>query len=128
MPLNTNEIGLPRDFDAMTRQCFPLATKDTEIYITGGSTGWEELILEGLGQIEEELEKNPVPFSITDIKSKFGILRFYYNGGSEKIEQIVDSMEARSRTTCEICGSLGRLEGQGWVYTACPQHIREEDK
>lgn len=115
-------------FDGMIRRAFPLATATTTMYITGGSDGWEEIILEGIGQIEEELEKNPVPFSITDIKSKFGGLRFYYNGGSEEIEQIVDSMEARSRTTCEVCGALGRLKGQGWVYTACPQHVKEGDK
>lgn len=118
----------PTDFDGIIRMAYPLATKNSTLYITGGSDGWEEIIFEGIGQIEEELEKNPVPFRITDIKSKFGTLRFYYNGGSERIEQIVDSMEARSRTTCETCGGLGRLRGQGWVYTACPQHVKEADK
>lgn len=116
------------DFDGMIRMAYPLATKNSTLYITGGSDGWEEIIFEGIGQIEEELEKNPVPFSITDIKSKFGGLRFCFNGGNYEIEQIVDSMETRSRTTCEVCGALGRLKGQGWVYTACPQHEKEGEK
>jgi hypothetical protein len=58
----------------------------------------------------------------SQIKEKFGTLRFYYNGGDEFIRGVVSMAEAMTATTCETCGSPGILRGQGYIYTACDKH------
>lgn len=64
----------------------------------------------------------------TQVKEKYGTLRFYYNGGDEYIDGIVDMAESMSARTCETCGAPGKLRGGGWVYTACDEHTNPEDK
>ena len=61
------------------------------------------------------------------VKEKFGGLRFYYNGGDEKIDGMVRMAESWAANTCETCGKPGRLRGRGWLYTACDEHTKEED-
>lgn len=118
----------PLDEDQRWRLAFPRATATTALYMHTPSPGWEELLWWGMSEIEDELAEQPdLPFTITDIKSKFGTLRFYFNGGNDEIEAVVDTMEARSATTCEQCGGLGRLRGKGWVYTACQSHTEKGD-
>lgn len=61
----------------------------------------------------------------TQIKEKFGTLRFYYTGGDDVIEGMVSMAEAMSSRVCETCGAPGSLRGRGWFYTACDQHARD---
>lgn len=59
---------------------------------------------------------------VTQIKEKFGTLRFYYHGGDDYIrglESMADSMSAR---ICEDCGKPGKLRSGGWVRTLCEEH------
>ncbi len=126
---DTPSKPLPDHDEFHMRAAFPLATEKAQAYLCYGSPGWEELIWWGLSEIEDVLKENPgLEFIITAIKSKFGTLRFYYRGGNEEIEAIVATMEARSVTTCERCGGLGRLRGRGWLYTACQEHTEEKDR
>lgn len=88
--------------------------------------------------IEEKKKKNPdydqTPLELipqvvaTQVKEKYGTLRFYYNGGDDKIDGMIQMAEAMSVTTCEICGNVGKLRGKSWFYTACDDHTKEEDK
>lgn len=65
----------------------------------------------------------PVPkFKATQIKEKFGTLRFYYEGGDDFIEGIVSMAETMSANTCEVCGGLGELYNEGWLVTRCENH------
>lgn len=78
-----------------------------------------------------ELREIPEPFSqvvATQVKEKYGTLRFYYNGGDEYIDGVVAMAESMSARTCETCGAPGELRGLGWVYTACDEHTKPEDK
>jgi hypothetical protein len=121
-------LAVPDENDRW-RLAFPRGTRTTQMYMHAPSPGWEELLWWGMSEIEDELDVAPeMTFTITDIKSKFGTLRFYYAGGNDEIEAIVDTMERRSHTTCEKCGGLGRLRGRGWVYTACQSHTEEKDR
>lgn len=63
----------------------------------------------------------------TQIKEKFGTLRFYYSGGDDYIrglEAMADSMSAR---LCEDCGKPGKTGGKNWIKTQCREHRKEED-
>lgn len=55
----------------------------------------------------------------SQIKEKFGGLRFYYTGGDEHISGLVSFAETISLRTCEMCGSPGRQTKKGWVRTLC---------
>lgn len=76
----------------------------------------------------------PKGLVVTQVKEKYGGLRFYYNGpsGSEKltkqVEKLVRGAEAKSLVTCEDCGKKGR-HGETtygyWVYTCCKEHEPE---
>jgi ribosomal protein S27E len=81
------------------------------------------------GQIDQQLLLESIPQAIvTQVKEKFGTLRFYYDGGDDCIDGMVTMAEAMSAVTCETCGDVGELRGRGWYYTACDKHAREEDK
>ena len=57
---------------------------------------------------------------VTQIKEKFGGLRFYYNGGNDEIEGMVHLAETLCNNTCEECGinqDVGRTSG--WIITLC---------
>lgn len=63
----------------------------------------------------------------TQIKEKFGTLRFYYHGGDDYIwglEAMADSMSA---VICEDCGKPGKLRSGGWVRTLCEDHAHEKE-
>lgn len=63
----------------------------------------------------------------TQVKEKFGTLRFYYYGGDDYcrgVESLADSMSA---VTCEVCGNPGKLLTQGWHRTLCETHAKEQN-
>jgi hypothetical protein len=81
------------------------------------------------GQINQQMLQPYIPqVIVTQVKEKFGTLRFYYDGGDEKIDGMVRMAEAMSAVTCEVCGNVGNFRGRGWYYTSCDEHAREEDK
>lgn len=65
----------------------------------------------------EEVESLQVVAS--QVKEKFGTLRFYYDGGDEVIEGMICMAEAMTGKTCEDCGAPGRRYTNGWHRTLC---------
>jgi hypothetical protein len=66
----------------------------------------------------------------TQVKEKFGTLRFYYTGGNATTDVLVDAAAAESAKTCETCGDPGTLRNNGWLTVkcaACHAHYVEED-
>ena len=62
---------------------------------------------------------------VLQIKEKFGELRFYYNGGDDKIYGMVVMAEMWASHTCERCGDPGKLRAGGWMKTLCDKHEAE---
>lgn len=58
----------------------------------------------------------------SQVKEKFGGLRFYYSGGDDYISGIVAMAEEISLRTCEICGDAGKSRNTGWIKTRCEKH------
>lgn len=77
--------------------------------------------------------KHTVPESVhqvtvTQIKEKFGGLRFYYDGGDDMVDGMVRMAEAWADHSCEVCGTPGNRDGSsGWIRTLCPTHRAEAD-
>lgn len=73
-------------------------------------------------------EEAKLVFTLTQVKEKYGTLRFYYDGGDAVIDGMERMAEAMSAVTCETCGNPGKMRGNTWFYTACEEHTRVEDK
>jgi hypothetical protein len=58
----------------------------------------------------------------SQVKEKYGTLRFYYTGGDDLTDGMVWLAEAMSAVTCEICGEPGTLNDEGWMRTLCDKH------
>ena len=51
----------------------------------------------------------------TQVKEKFGGLRFYYKGGDDYISGLVSMAEAMSEVTCAVCGSPATTTFGRWT-------------
>jgi hypothetical protein len=93
--------------------------------------GWYGLIDHLCGEIQHHLKHNAKPnthqFEASQVKEKYGTLRFYGNGGDEKIDAFIWFAESLSGKICETCGNPGKRRGGGWLYTACDEHTKEQD-
>lgn len=87
--------------------------------------GWYFLLDDLLFNIDRVLTGDPKlaeDFMVSQIKEKFGGLRFYYYGGNDEIDEIVSAAEKRAETICEGCGKNGKvLELCGWLRCECPE-------
>lgn len=101
--------------------------------------GWEGIIREACAKAEPliatwiKVHEHDADFNIdfaprfAQVKEKFGTLRLYFTTYPEGIDEIEMEAERKSETACEKCGKLGKLRGQGWLYTSCLKHTKEED-
>jgi len=79
----------------------------------------EEDVAEAKTIMEEEEARVPV---VTQVKEKYGGLRFYVHGASDEQYAIIRFAEAMSYRTCDVCGDKGKSNGGGWVTTRCKKH------
>ena len=64
---------------------------------------------------------------VTQVKEKFGGLRFYINGGSDEIYDKITEAEKLSHETCELCGKKGELRTKiRWFTTLCDEHYEKK--
>lgn len=63
----------------------------------------------------------------SQIKEKFGTLRFYVDGGDEATGGMIQMAETMSAATCEQCGAPGHTGGRGWVRTLCAAHHAQRE-
>lgn len=84
--------------------------------------GWFNLINDLCIRIQAYLDKHPEvePVEATQVKEKFGGLRFYTCGGDEVTDKMIAKAEQDSYTICELCGStVGVHQTEGWITTLC---------
>lgn len=92
--------------------------------------GWREAFGELLcEEIQEELEKyNFVnEYSIVQIKSKFGGLRWYDNGypSGSRLHEIIENYSACSEYICIYCGELDVPCTEAWIVPVCKNCIKK---
>lgn len=94
--------------------------------------GWYNIIDALCANMQNHIdwrEKNghEVPQVVAEqVKEKFGGLRFYYRGGDDVIDGMVQMAESISERTCETCGAPGTPTTGGWIRTLCDQHQQEQ--
>jgi hypothetical protein len=64
----------------------------------------------------------------SQVKEKFGTLRFYLTHGTDEMYAIIGEAQQKSAKTCETCGKPGRIRGRGWYYTRCHSCYKKEQK
>lgn len=87
-------------------------------------SGWLDLII---GMSSRLMETYDGHWETTQIKEKFGGLRFYTTSGSAE-QDIITVGEHLSESICEMCGAPGRTRGGGWIQTLCNEHAAEAGK
>lgn len=82
--------------------------------------GWHSLIK----PLIEECKAKGV--QITQIKEKFGGLRFYVGHADDELHDKIVAAERKSHTMCEVCGDPAETKSiHGWLSTLCGKHRAE---
>jgi len=79
--------------------------------------GWFDI----LWRLCEDIEKlTPLEeFEVSQVKEKFGTLRFYTWRSTDEIEKRICKAERESAKTCEWCGEYGHRRNKEWIVTMC---------
>jgi hypothetical protein len=85
----------------------------------------QEMIDEAKTKMDEQAALVP---TVSQVKEKFGGLRFYIDGGTDEHYNYITFAESMSYRICEVCGSKGTYYPFGWHHVACDEHASEEDK
>lgn len=81
--------------------------------------GWYKIIKD----LIEELISIGWNKRLIQCKEKFGGLRFYIDGGTRDINDVIRKYEKLSMETCEVCGEVGEnMIINNWLVTRCLQH------
>lgn len=70
------------------------------------------------GYIDSKEGKVP-QVEATQVKEKFGGLRFYTNHIDDYIDGVINMAESMSKRTCESCGNPGQSNDSAWIITLC---------
>jgi hypothetical protein len=91
--------------------------------------GWEHIVDWLCGSIQEYLDmmnnewnKRDIPqVHCTQVKEKFARLEFYFHGGDQQIEGMVEMAQHIASKHCQECGSTEdvQLTTNGWYVCKC---------
>ena len=91
----------------------------------GTKTVTQEELDTAKAKLDEETLKVPVA---SQVKEKFGGLRFYVQAATDKHYQYINFAESMSYRTCESCGAPGKTYTDGWHVTLCDIHAEMSGK
>ena len=113
-----------QDF-SFIRESTTLEYMDTPFFLFGVECGegWDNLIYDLCYEIEQIASETKV----TQIKEKFGGLRFYTTAHTDEVEEIIRKYEEKSLTICEVGGKKGKLRTGGWLVVLCDDHYKERE-
>jgi len=88
--------------------------------------GWYWLIDNLCSLLQWDIDHNKHPqIEATQVKEKYGTLRFYTNGSDDKQDGMIDLAESLSSSICEKCGSVdGVTQTEGWIVTLCKKCMK----
>jgi len=85
--------------------------------------GWYTLIDTLCTALQQETDSGNAPQVVaTQVKEKYGGLRFYVHSASQRQMAMIDFAESLSERTCEICSFPGTQNQDDWVRTRCKGH------
>lgn len=85
--------------------------------------GWEPLIRKLSERLEQLILEVPEDkresYRASQVKEKFGSLRFYMTASSKEMEDAITLAEDECSSICEECGEPGKIRHLGWSRTNC---------
>ena len=85
--------------------------------------GWEPLLRDLSAKLEAAIKALPADqqpdYKASQVKEKFGTLRFYLTMGSDEMYDLIEVAEVVSSNTCEGCGQPGAMHSDGWMFVSC---------
>lgn len=108
-----------------TAMCWGFDCGDGWFHILDALCASIENALYNARENDKDSDKENVGLEATQVKEKYGTLRFYYGVGgvsegyARYIDGLVSMAEHMSGRTCERCGAPGKTVGGGWLTTLC---------
>jgi len=90
--------------------------------------GWYPMIDALCSDIQRYIDNTPGVEQIeaTQVKQKFGTLRFYYGPYNKVLDELIWEACSKSGEICECCGSTEDIEmTKGWVQPLCPKCMKK---
>lgn len=91
--------------------------------------GWFNILFDLSKRLEDIINTYPENerknIYATQVKEKYGTLRFYLSSETDEMSLEIDRAENLSETTCEVCGNSGKINGKGWLSVRCKDHLNE---
>ena len=134
---------MEKELDEKLVKAYPLIFKDRHVDMKETAMcwgfecgdGWYWLIDNLCNSIQSYIDLNQAhnpditQIVATQVKEKYGSLRFYYNGGDRLIDGMVWLAENLSYKICEDCGSTENVtQTEGWIYTRCEKCHKEKSR
>jgi len=127
------EIQLQTDFPQIFIDLYGDRTSTCMTWGCSCSDGWYDIIYDCCKKLQRLMDENPgYKLYATQIKEKYGSLRFYINFNNDEISdkdfnetfwnlanKIVEEVEEKSYYICELCGKPGKINGTGWYRCLC---------
>jgi hypothetical protein len=127
---------MTQDKTLLLTKAFPLLYRDKGLipFYFECHNGWFAIIYQLSAELERLIKKQkrwwkrlwrlfnriPLPMTkVTQVKEKYGSLRFYISFGTAEMYAAINKAEKLSEKTCEFCGHPGKLHGKIWYYTLC---------
>ncbi|MBD8805474.1 MULTISPECIES: hypothetical protein [Pseudomonas] len=122
--MNQNTEALPEIDIEEFRGRYPHLFSDPTVDEIYCDPGWKNILIALCDTLHNYLNRNPeiTPVTVAQIKSKFGELHFFYEGGDSYCRGAVDVAIQLSTKTCSYCGAPGKQVGGAWVSTLCSRH------
>ena len=98
-------------------------------WLDGMPDGWRKAFGEKMcEEIREALVSDGMleRYQVFQVKEKFGGLRWYDNGNSEKVAEIIIKYTHLSYRTCAVCGEPAACMSTGYILPYCDRCAREE--
>lgn len=90
--------------------------------------GWHPLLIELSGKLEGMIERDESTECFpraSQVKEKFGLLRFYMFQETRLMRDLISEYEKRSSFICEECGTEGTLQfHRNWWMTRCEDCLK----
>ena len=83
--------------------------------------GWFKIIQNLSKKLNVYAIKKKISIQATQVKEKYGDLRYYLNYEDNVISGYVRHASKLSETTCELCGKPGTLLGGKWFKVRCEE-------
>jgi hypothetical protein len=111
----------PGDVDLLALQAFDCLHHPPYVMRASVGPGWADMLHAALEWIYGERPAHD--WKASDIKEKFGTLRFYHYAQDHWISSILEAAEHISGFVCEDCGAPGHNAAVGgWWRTRCGEH------